>query len=86
MGRWELNHLETKILEAAQATRYPPEAGQEENEKGHGCLKYTQVQYCQQEGQKRLIMNLSLVKGILTSTVFGKGKEGHSSGVAPEQR
>ena len=50
MGRWELNHLETKILEAAQATRYPPEAGQEENEKGHGCLKYIQVQYCQQEG------------------------------------
>ena len=55
MGRWELNHLETKILEAAQATRYPPEAGQEENEKGHGCLKYIQVQYCQQEGQKRLL-------------------------------
>ena len=48
-------HLETKILEAAQATRYPPEAGQEENEKGHGCLKYIQVQYCQQEGQKRLL-------------------------------
>ena len=30
-GNKDGNHLETKILEAAQATRYPPEADQEES-------------------------------------------------------
>ena len=30
-GNKDRNHLETKILEAAQATRYPPEADQEES-------------------------------------------------------
>ena len=30
-GALHTNHLETKILEAAQATRYPPEAAQGEN-------------------------------------------------------
>ena len=76
MGRWELNHLETKILEAAQATRYPPEAGQEENEKGHGCLKYIQVQYCQQEGQKRLLWSCLLLKEFSPAQSSAKAKRG----------
>ena len=75
------SYLETKMFEAAQATRYPPEAEHNQNQEFFFKHKLKILMVNDMDSPWLMV----IVDPMITCVVLSKGHHGHSTGVAPEQ-